>query len=227
MNIAIIPARKNSKRIKNKNIRSFNGRPIIYWSIKVALKSKLFKEVFVSTDSKKIARLATKYGAKALYPRPTKLSDAYSTIIDVIKFEIKNLEKLNIKFNNICCIFPTAPFLKTKYLSKGFSLLKKGKLKGFVFAVNEHEKSNLRSFYFKKNKLNLIQPRFKNTRTQDLPKTYIDAGQFYWGSKNLWKKKNNVFTKDSNILVLPRSKAFDIDNFSDLKAAKHHANKAK
>ena len=54
MNIAIIPARKNSQRIKNKNIKIFNGKPIIFWSIKTALKSKLFKDIFVSTDSKKL-----------------------------------------------------------------------------------------------------------------------------------------------------------------------------
>jgi CMP-N-acetylneuraminic acid synthetase len=68
MNIAIIPARKNSQRINNKNIRIFNGKPIIYWSIKTAIRSKLFKEVFVSTDSKKIAQLATKFGAKFYFP---------------------------------------------------------------------------------------------------------------------------------------------------------------
>ena len=75
MNIAIIPARKNSQRIKNKNIKIFNGKPIIFWSIKTALKSKLFKDIFVSTDSKKIAKYAIKYGVKVLYPRPSKLSD--------------------------------------------------------------------------------------------------------------------------------------------------------
>ncbi len=225
MNIAIIPARKNSKRIKNKNIKIFNGKPIIYWSIKTAINSKLFKEVFVSTDSKKIAQLANKYGAKTLYPRPSNLSDDYSTITDVIKFEIKNLEYQKIKFNNICCIFPAAPFLKAKYLLKSFKLLKKKKFKGFVFAANELPKSNLRSFYFKKDKLNLIKSNFKNTRTQDLPKNYIDAGQFYWGSKKKWKQKNNVFIQDSNILLLSRSEVFDIDNLNDLKAARHHAKK--
>ena len=93
MNIAIIPARKNSQRISNKNIKIFNGKPIIYWSIKVAKRSKLFEEIFVSTDSKRIARIAIRYGAKVLYPRPSNLSNNYATIIDVIKFEIKNLEK--------------------------------------------------------------------------------------------------------------------------------------
>ena len=223
MTIAIIPARKNSQRIINKNIKKFNGKPIIYWSIKAAKRSKLFKEVFVSTDSKKIAQLAIKYGAKVLYPRPSKLSNNYATIIDVIKFEIKNLENKKIKFNNICCIFPAAPFLKARYLSDGFSILKRIKFNGFVFAANELPKSNLRSFYFKKNNLNLIRPNFSNTRTQDLPKTFIDVGQFYWGAKKLWKKENSIFIKSSNILSLPRSKSFDIDDLGDWKEAKFHA----
>ena len=225
MNIAIIPARKNSQRINNKNIKIFNGKPIIYWSIKAAKRSKLFEEVFVSTDSKKIAQLAIKYGAKALYPRPLKLSDNYTTIIDVIKFEIKNLENKKVKFDNICCIFAAAPFLKVKYLLDGLSILKSIKFKGFVFAANELSKPNLRSFYFKKKKLNLIRPNFKNIRTQDLPKTFIDAGQFYWGSKKLWKKENSVFTKSSNILSLPRYKSLDIDDLKDWKEAELHAKK--
>ena len=225
MNIAIIPARKNSQRIKNKNIKTFNGKPIIFWSIKTALKSKLFEDVFVSTDSKKIAQYAIRYGAKVLYPRPLKLSDANSTIMDVIKFEINNLENKKFKFENVCCIFPATPFLRAKYLSEGLKLLKKLKLKGFVFAGNELPRSNLRAFYFKKNKLNLIKANFKNTRTQDLPNTYIDAGQFYWGTKKFWKKENSVFIKSSKILLLPRAKSVDIDNIRDWKEAESYAKK--
>ena len=85
MNIAIIPARKKSQRIKNKNIRNFNGKPILYWSILAAKKSKLFKDIYISTDSSKIANLAIKFGAKVSYPRSIKLSNAHATIIDVIK----------------------------------------------------------------------------------------------------------------------------------------------
>jgi len=225
MNIAIIPARKNSKRIKNKNIKIFNKKPIIYWSIKAAIKSKLFKDIFVTTDSKKIAQLSIKFGAKALYPRPSKLSNDRAKIIDVIKFEIKNLENKKIKFNNICCIFPTSPLLKKKYLSKGLAILKKKNFKGFVFTANQLPKSYLRSFFFQKKKLNLIRPNFKNRRTQDLPKTYIDAGQFYWGTKKTWKKEKSVFIKSSSVLVLPYSKSVDIDNLTDWKKAEFYAKK--
>ena len=193
MNIAIIPARKNSQRIINKNIKIFNDKPIIYWSIKVAKMSKLFKEILFR-PIQKIAQIAIRYGAKVLYPRPSNLSNNYATIIDVIKFEIKNLENKKVKFNNVCCIFPAAPLLKVKYLSDSLSILNKMKSKGFVFAANELSKSSLRSFYFKK--LDLVNYNFTNTRTQDLPKTYIDAGQFYWGAKNE-KKQNSVFIKSS------------------------------
>ena len=62
--IAIIPARGGSKRIKNKNIKSFNKRPIIYWSIKTAINSKIFNKVIVSTDNLKIKKIAQKFGAE-------------------------------------------------------------------------------------------------------------------------------------------------------------------
>ena len=70
MTIAIIPARSGSKRIINKNIKLFKGKPIIAWSIEEALKSKIFSKVLVSTDSNKIARVAKKYGAEVLGLRP-------------------------------------------------------------------------------------------------------------------------------------------------------------
>ena len=90
-NIAIIPARKNSKRIKNKNIKLFNGKPLIYWTIKIVLKTKLFDKVFVSTDSKKIKKISESAGAQVLYPRPKRLSGDFARIIDVMHFEIKKL----------------------------------------------------------------------------------------------------------------------------------------
>lgn len=225
MNIAIIPARKKSHRIKNKNIKNFNGKPILYWSILAAKKSKLFKDIYVSTDSKRIANLAIKFGAKACYPRSSKLSNAYATIIDVIKYEIKLLEKKKIKFNNICCIFAAAPFIKSTFLTDGFKLIKKKKFKGFVFAGNKIEKKILRSFHLENNKLNLINSKYMNIRTQDLPNSYIDAGQFYWGSKSLWKNKKSIFTKDSSVVVLPRSKSVDIDTMKDWKEAQLYAKK--
>jgi len=94
-----------------------------------------------------------------------------------------------------------------------------------VFAGNKIEKKNLRSFYLENNKLNLINSKYEDIRTQDLPNSYIDAGQFYWGSKSLWKNKKNIFLKNSSIVVLPRSKSVDIDTMKDWKEARLYAKK--
>ena len=68
-NIAIIPARKGSKRIKNKNIVLLNGKPMIYWTILAARKSKIFKKIYVDTDCKKIKKISLKYGAEVPFLR--------------------------------------------------------------------------------------------------------------------------------------------------------------
>ncbi len=125
MNIAIIPARKNSKRIKNKNIKSFFGKPVISYAIKCAIKSKLFNKIIVSTDSQKILKIAKKFGADVPFLRPKKLSSDKAITIDVIKHSIKWLNKKNIKPNYICCIYPATPLLQHKDLKKSYSIIKK------------------------------------------------------------------------------------------------------
>jgi N-acylneuraminate cytidylyltransferase len=217
MNIAIIPARKNSKRIKNKNIKLFKGKPIIYWTIKYLKESKLFKEIFVSTDSKKIANLSEKYGVKALYPRPKLLSNDTTGILKVMSYEVKKLIKRDNNFNNVCCVFPASPLLKKFYLIKGLSLLNKDT--DFVFSVSKNEKSTLRSFYLNNNYLQMINEKFLNFRTQDLPESFMDAGQFYWAEKKKWIKKKKIFSKRSKIVVLPKNLTVDIDTIQDWKRA--------
>ena len=89
--LAIIPARGNSKRIKNKNIKNFFGKPVIYYSIIAAKKCKIFDKIIVSTDCKKIAKISKQYGAEVLFPRPKNLSNDKVDTVSVIHYEIKKL----------------------------------------------------------------------------------------------------------------------------------------
>ena len=127
MNLAIIPARANSKRIKNKNILKFLGKPMIQWSILAAKKTKIFDKIIVSTDCKKISTLANKLGAETPFLRPKNLSNDKAEIIQVVKHSIKWFEKNQIKFDNICCIFATAPLINYKKIIEGFKKLQKKK----------------------------------------------------------------------------------------------------
>ena len=104
--IAIIPARGGSKRIPNKNIKLFFGMPILGRTILKLKKTKLFKDIYVSTDSKKIAKIAKKYGAKVPYYRSKKLSDNFTSTQKVIQDMINFLNKKTINSSYVCCVYP-------------------------------------------------------------------------------------------------------------------------
>ena len=112
MNIAIIPARSKSFRIKYKNIKLFNNKPIIYYSIKAAIKTKLFNKIFVSTDDYNIAKIAIKYGAEVPLLREKNISDNYTSVAKVISKELKKIIKLENNLSFVCCIYATAPMIK-------------------------------------------------------------------------------------------------------------------
>ena len=93
MNIAIIPARGGSKRIKGKNIKFFLGKPIISYAIKCAKESKIFDKIIVSSDNKEIIKVANKFGAETPFVRPKNISKDTTSTIKVIKHAIKWLQK--------------------------------------------------------------------------------------------------------------------------------------
>ena len=119
MNICIFPARKGSKRIKNKNTKLFNGLPIISYPIKQAIKSKVFNRLFISTDSKKICSYVKKFDIEAPYLRSKKLSDDKTGIIKVTKNYIellrkkKNLSKIRMLYFPNCCFYKFKAFKKS------------------------------------------------------------------------------------------------------------------
>jgi len=96
MKICLIPARKGSKRIKNKNIKIFFGKPLISYAINVAKKSNLFDKIIVSTDCIKIKKISEKFGAEVPFIRPNNLSNDKSTDIDVVKHFLNFCKKKEI-----------------------------------------------------------------------------------------------------------------------------------
>lgn len=106
---AIIPARSGSKRIPNKNIKLYCGKPLIYWSIKTALSSKYINEVIVSTDSEEIADLARSFGAKTPYIRPSNISQDLSTDYEFIKYHLDWEKERGHESNLLVQLRPTYP----------------------------------------------------------------------------------------------------------------------
>lgn len=216
MNIAIIPARAGSKRITRKNIKSFCGKPIISYSIETAKKSKMFDKIIVSTDSKEIADISKYYGAEVPFLRPKSISDDFSTISDVMLHATEYLKnEYGETIQTVCCIFPTAPLLKNEDLLKGYKIFSDGKW-AFVFAATNFSYPIQRSF--KKNisgSITMFYPEYYNSRSQDLEEGYHDAGLFYFGSTESWINKNNIFSENSSIILIPKFRVQDIDNPED------------
>lgn len=201
MNIAIIPARGGSRRIKNKNSKIFFGKPIISYAISTALNSKIFKEVIVSTNESKIARISKISGAKTYFKRPKYLSKNNVPIIDVISYVLKKLEKQRVKPKYVCCIFPISPMIKKNLLNDGLQILKEKKY-DYVISVTKKTYSNQNKLYAMKNKIS------KNVKKS---KVFYDAGQFCWGKSEAWKKKSKIFGTNSGIKILNSKKFIDVN----------------
>ena len=213
--VAIIFARENSKRIPNKNIKLFNNKPIIYYSIKAAIDSKLFTKIIVSTDSEKIASVAKRFGAEVPFMRPKNISDDLTPVNEVIKHSIYELIKLDINFSYVCGIFATAPLIQIKHLKNSFKLLKSNKTH-FVVPVTEFSFPIQRALRMnKKNRIKIIEEKNYLKRSQDLETSFHEVGQFIWGKKDSFI--NNIPTYMSNSLgyKIPSYFVQDIDNESD------------
>ena len=219
LNIAIIPARGGSKRIPRKNIRAFHGKPIIAYAIETAIKSNLFDRIIVSTEDLEIAEISRSFGAEVPRLRSDLLSDDYTTTLDVMASEVAELRETQKNETKVCCIYPATPLLQSSFLAGGLAKIENDKWDYVVSAVR-NEFNIFRSFKASESSaIEMIHPEFESTRSQDLPDTYQDAGQFYWGSFDSWLKKLPIFSSKTTLLEIPNELVVDIDQESDWLAA--------
>lgn len=218
-NLCIITARGGSKRIPRKNIKDFLGKPIIAYSIEVALKCEFFDEVMVSTDDAEIAEIALKYGAKVPFMRSPVNSDDFSGTADVVLEVLKDYLKTEKEFENVCCIYPTAPFVTASSLRKSLELLKNN-AHDSVFPVCQFSYPIQRALQLDEDeRVSMIWKENQSKRSQDLKPSYHDAGQFYWMNVESFMEGKKLFTSNSGSIVLSELEVQDIDTETDWKLA--------
>ncbi|WP_419709010.1 pseudaminic acid cytidylyltransferase [Pseudomonas sp. NFX224] len=216
--VAIIPARGGSKRIPRKNLKPFDGVPMIVRSIRTALDSKLFDQVIVSTDDEEIADVARAHGAQVPFMRPASLADDFTGTAAVIMHALNQLQP----FDYACCLYATAPLLQARYLRQGHELLEQHADKSYAFSVTGFGFPVQRALTLdKQGALISLYPEFRNTRSQDLAEAYQDAGQFYWGRCEAWLRGDVLFSPASLPVILPRHLVQDIDTLEDWKRAEY------
>jgi pseudaminic acid cytidylyltransferase len=217
-NIAIIPARGGSKRIPRKNIKEFLGKPIIAYSIQAALQSQVFDEVMVSTDDPEIADISKSFGASVPFLRSGKNSDDYASTLDVIQEVLNLYQSVDEKFENGCCIYPTAPFVTGDILKQGLEKLTVGRY-DTVFPVCKFSYPIWRALKIEGGRVRMIWPENLKKRSQDFPSAYHDAGQWYWFNCSQLISDRMLWTENTFGLEVDEMQVQDIDNESDWEIA--------
>jgi len=215
MKLCVIPARGGSKRIPRKNIKDFNGKPMIAYSIEAALKSNCFDRVIVSTDDQEIADVAKGYGAEIPFMRPEELADDYAGTLPVIKQAIEWFDNNDQSPTEVCCLYATAPFVQAELLKKAYQQMQNTGAEycftatSFPFPIQRAIKVTAN------NRVEMFQADQFNQRSQDLEEAFHDAGQFYWGSAEAFKAMKPIFSDIASTYLLPRHLVQDIDTPED------------
>lgn len=214
-NLCVIPARGGSKRVPRKNIRTFRGRPMIAWSIEAARQSGLFERIIVSTDDAEIAEIARAHGAEIPFVRPAELADDQAGTLPVVAHALEWMEAEAGTFAAVCCLYATAPFATAADLRTALGMLEAGDW-SYVFTAAEFSAPIFRSFQIRpEGGVEMFFPEKFASRSQDLPRAWHDAGQFYWGRPSAWRAREPFFTSRALVLPLPRSRVQDIDTPED------------
>lgn len=215
MKICVIPARGGSKRIPRKNIKEFKGKPVIAYPIQAALDSGLFEEVVVTTDDDEIAEVAKKYGASVPFKRPEALSGDHVATAPVLIHAIEWFEQQGHEVTEMTNIYPANPFITSELLVEAAEYWKSQQT-DYCFAVSEFESAPQRALTMNASgRVEALYPEFTKTRTQDLPRTFYNAGMFYFTKAQVFKKGVPMHSEAASPFFLPRHMAHDIDTEAD------------
>lgn len=219
--VAIIPARGGSKRIPRKNVKLFAGRPMIAHSIEAARASGVFDRIVVSTDDAEIMETARACGAEAPFSRPPELANDHAGTDEVLIHALTWLSEHGAAPGYACCLYATAPFVRPGDLARGLQLLKE-KGATTAFSVTSFPYTIFRALKInEQGRLEMFWPENRLKRSQDLPESWHDAGQFYWMDVPKYLRERRLFSADSVPVVLPRYLVQDIDTPEDWETAEH------
>lgn len=222
--LGIIGLRSGSKGLKNKNIKTFNGKPLFYWIVKKALNSKYLNRVIVSTDSNNYRKKALLFGVESPYLRSKKISKDSSDEIEFIKNLLDKLYKdENYRPDIIVRLLATVPFQLTSDIDKTILKLKNNKKLDSVLAIAEaaqHPNKALKikkNFIFPYNGKNPINIGHKQNRKY-YEKAYFRANIVATRVK-IFEKYRSLTGKKNSYVLIPKLRAVDIDDRIDFNYA--------
>lgn len=221
--LAIVPARGGSKRIKNKNITDFLGKPLMAYSIEAAHQSKLFDLIHVSTDSNKIRTIATNLLTHAEFFRETSLADDQIGIVPVLQWVVREFLNRGQHFDDVCMLMPTAPLITPLDLTAAYKIFLNQQRKVPVVAVASYPVPVEWAYELETGtgKLTRAFPqKMTSVRSQDLGQNFYDAGAFAFFETEQLLDESYDLGSELIGYPLPRKRVVDIDTQEDLEFAK-------
>lgn len=224
--LCIIPARKNSKGIKNKNFLKVNGKMLIQYTIDIAKKIEEKTEILISSDSEKTEKICKKNNLKFYGKRPASLSGDKIETIEVIKYEIKKQLEQNKKFKYLLLLQPTCPVRDIKKIKFALKKIKSKKIDSVVSVCNVNQYHPLRMKKIIKGKLiNFIKQKKENMKPrQKLPKIYIRSGSIYLTKIEKLLKSNSIVSGNVYPIITKDLENINIDTINDLNQFKQSFN---
>lgn len=209
--LAIIPARAGSKRIPNKNIRNFFGKPLIAYAIEQALKVPFVDRVIVDTDSSKIASIAEHYGAEVPFLRPEYLAADKSKVVDALIYLLERLEKEeNYKPDYLLLLQTTSPLRELRDIEACWKLMQNSNATTVLTVCSTHPQL----YYLDKDK-NLSSANrivVNHSNVQAWPPAYLLNGCFVYIVKvSAFLKERTVLTKKTKAVVCDKWRSVDLD----------------
>lgn len=211
--LAVIPARKGSKRLPNKNVLEIGGKPLVAWTIEAALRSKYIKEIVVSSDDERVLDIANRYCVRTLR-RPYELATDSAKTIDAVKHVLENIEEC---FDYVVLLQPTSPLRNEKHIDAAIELLN-DKQADAVVSVREMKHPPLWCNTLPENKSmeGFLREEIKNSRSQDLPKFYCLNGAIYICKTDRLIEENTFFIRNNiYAYVMDEISSVDIDEYID------------
>ena len=208
-------ARKNSQGIKNKNLQKIKNKPLIWYPLNAAKKSKYIDEIYFNSDCKKMASYASNFGANIDFLRPSYLAKSSSTSAEVIIHHI-NKSNLISKFDYFILLEPTSPLTDKNDIDRGIKKLFNKKKATSLLCITGHSIPNKNyNCTIKKGYLNFSKS-IKSTLRQNYKKKFFLTGNLYISRINTYLKQKTFFQKKTSFMKINFLKSLEIDTNDDL-----------
>ena len=215
--IGLIPARKGSKGLLNKNMLNLNNKPLVQYTIRAAMDSSLLDDVSVSSDDLSVLTLAESFQANTLL-RPEKFSSDEASAVEVVNHFITTLSKsIAYEDHYIVYLQPTSPLRNSFHIDKAINILLENNAKSLT-SVTHMRKSPFKSFILSESGQlqSLFDEKISNARRQDLQDVFIPNGAIYIFSIQQFIDRKGFPSNGSIPFIMSEDDSIDIDEKEDL-----------